>query len=277
MMPREMMTRKAMPTIVASFLLLAAVGAGAEEEKQAPAIDPEAVAAVERMGDFLKTLTAYSVHAETTTDEVLVAGPKVQYGGAIEATVRMPDRLRLSFVREDKDDQLFFYDGASLTIWLKDRASWAQAPVPATIAEMIALVRGKYELSLPLDDLIRDAVRKELLKNVTAGIVVGPGQIAGVECDHLGFHQEGADWQLWIEKGDRPLPRKLVITTLGEPSQPQHTEVLTWDLSPKIDDAQFTFTPPEGAQRIVLAEPSAPKSPRATSATPPAAPKQEKH
>jgi len=58
---------------------------------------------------------------------------------------------------------------------------------------------------------------------------------------------------VWIEKGDRPLPRKMVITTLDEPSQPQHTEVLTWDLSPTIDAATFAFTPPEGAQRIVIA------------------------
>jgi hypothetical protein len=256
---------------VASFLLLAAAGARAGEEKKDPAIEPEAVAAVERMGDFLKTLTAYRVHAETTTDEVLVAGPKVQYGGMIEATARMPDRLRVSFVREAKDEQEFFYDGSTLTVWLKERASWASAPVPATVAEMIALVRGKYDLALPLDDLIRDAVRKELLKDVTAGIVVGPGRVAGVECDHLGFHEDDVDWQIWIEKGDRPLPRKLVITTLAEPSQPQHTEVLTWDLSPKIDDAQFTFTPPEGAQRIVLAEPAAAKKRTEAPA------KQEKH
>ncbi|MFI5183679.1 MAG: DUF2092 domain-containing protein [Vicinamibacteria bacterium] len=256
---------------LAVLLSVAAVGAGAAEEKKDPAIEPEAVAAVERMGDFLKTLTAYSVHAETTTDEVLVAGPKVQYGGTIEATVRMPDRLRLSSVREDKDEQQFFYDGSTLTVWLKEQASWASAPVPPTVAEMIALVRGKYALALPLDDLIRDAVRKELLKDVKAGIVVGPGRVAGVDCDHLGFHEDDVDWQLWVEKGERPLPRKLVITTLGEPSQPQHTEVLTWDLSPKVDDAEFRFTPPEGAQHIVLAEPAA------TVVKTPAASKQEKH
>ncbi len=244
---------------MASLVILLPAGAGAAEEKAPPPIEPEAVAAVERMGDFLRTLTAYHVHAETTTDEVLVAGPKVQYGGVLEATVRMPDRLRLSFVREDKDEQQFFYDGTTLTIWLKEQASWASAAVPPTVVEMIALVRGKYGLALPLDDLIREAVRKELLKDVKAGIVVGPGRVADVECEHLGFHEDDVDWQLWIEKGDRPLPRKLVITTLGEPSQPQHTEILTWDLSPKADDAQFTFTPPEGAQRIVLAEPAAPK------------------
>lgn len=241
---------------MAALLILAAGAAGAQESKEAPAIEPETVATVKRMSDFLKTLTAYRVQAETTTDEVLVAGPKIQYGGAIEATVRMPDRLRLSAVREDKEEQQFFYDGKTLTVWLKERNSWASAEVPPTVGEMIAQVRAKYEIALPLDDLIREALRGELLKNVTAGIVIGSGRVGGVECDHLGFHEDAIDWQIWIEKGSRPLPRKLVITTLGEPSQPQHTEVLTWDLSPKTDDAQFAFTPPAGAQRIVIAEPS---------------------
>ena len=240
---------------MASLLILAAATAGAQDTKDAPAIEPEAIATVKRMGEYLKTLTAYRVQAETTTDEVLVAGPKVQYGGTIEAIVRVPDRLRLSAVREDKEEQQFFYDGKTLTVWLKERTSWAQAPMPATVGEMIAQVRAKYGIALPLDDLIRDALRGELLKDVTAGIVIGSGRIAGVECVHLGFHGNAIDWQLWVEKGGQPLPRKLVITTLGEPSQPQHTEVLTWDLSPKTDDALFTFTPPTGAQRIVIAEP----------------------
>lgn len=242
--------------VLASLLVLSAALASAQAGKEAQAIEPEAVAAVNRMSDYLKTLTAYRVQAETTTDEVLVAGPKIQYGGTIDATVRMPDRLRLSAVREDREEQQFFYDGKSLTVWLKERTSWAQAPVPATVGEMIAQVRAKYGIALPLDDLIRDALRGELLKDVTAGIVIGSGRIAGVECEHLGFHEDAIDWQIWIEKGSRPLPRKLVITTLGEPSQPQHTEVLTWDLRPMTDDAQFTFTPPAGAQRIVIAEPS---------------------
>jgi hypothetical protein len=240
---------------LASLLVLGAGTVRAQGSKEAPAIEPEAAATIKRMSDYLKTLPAYRVQAETTTDEVLVAGPKIQYGGTIEATVRMPDRLRLSAVREDREQQQFFYDGKTLTVWLKDRASFASAEVPGPVGEMIAQVRAKYGIALPLDDLIREAIRGELLKDVTAGIVIGSGRIAGVECEHLGFHEDAIDWQIWVEKGSRPLPRKLVITTLTEASQPQHTEVLTWDLSPKTDEAQFTFTPPAGAQRIVIAEP----------------------
>jgi hypothetical protein len=220
----------------------------------APAIEPAAAAAVDRMGDYLKTLSAFAIHVETTTDEVLIAGPKVQYGGAIDATYRAPDRLRMRIARDEENDQQFFYDGATLSLWIEAKKEWAGVSMTGTVAEAIAAVESKYDVTFPLGDLLGRAARKELLTDVEAGIVIGTGRVAGVECDHLGFHQAGADWQLWIEKGDRPLPRKMVITTLGEPSQPQHSEILTWDVSPKIDAAMFTFTPPAGAQRIVIAE-----------------------
>lgn len=250
------------------LMLVATIGVASAEEQAkaaaAPAIDPEALAAVQKMEAYARTLTSYSIHADTTTDEVLLAGPKVQFGGSLDATLRLPNRMRLTVARDDKDTQEFFYDGSTLTVWIKDRNVWASAPAAPTIGEMVSQTRKKYDLSFPLDDLIRGATTGQLMNGVTAGMVVGTGMVAGVGCDHLGFHKEGLDAQLWIEKGDHPLPRKIVITTLSEPTQPQHTEVLTWDLTPKIDDAMFVFTPPTGAEKIVFAEPDhAAKAPKA--------------
>ena len=229
-------------------------GARSDAVVTAPAIEPAAAAAVRRMGDYIKSLSGFAVHAETATDEVLIAGPKVQYGGTIDATYRAPDRLWMRVAHDERDDQQFFYDGATLSLWIEAKKQWASVAMAGTVAETITGVESKYDVTFPLGDLLARAARQDLLTDVEAGIVIGTGRVAGVECDHLGFHQAGADWQVWIEQGDRPLPRKMVITTLGEPSQPQHVETLTWDLSPKIDSATFTLTPPEGAQRIVIAE-----------------------
>jgi hypothetical protein len=170
-------------------------------------------------------------------------------------------------VRDDEDDQQFFYDGTNLSLWVEAKHVWTSVPASGTVADTIALVQSKYDISFPLGDLLSRAARKELLTNVEAGVVIGTSRVGGAECDHMGFHQAGADWQLWIEKGARPLPRKLVITTLDEPTQPQHTVVLTWNLAPTIDAATFTFAPPAGAQRIVIAERSA--APAAKSASAP--------
>jgi len=223
-----------------------------------PAVEPAAAAAVDRMGDYIKALKTFSIQAETSTDEVLMAGPKVQYGGSVDLTYQSPDKLRMRVIRDDMDDQQFFYDGATLTFWVPAQKVYASVPMTGLVPDTIATVESKYDVSFPLGDLLSRAARKELMKGVEAGIVVGTGRVNGVECDHLGFHQAGADWQLWIEKGDRPLPRKLVITTLTEPSQPQHEVVMTWNLTPAASDNNFSFAPPEGAQRIVIAERAAP-------------------
>jgi hypothetical protein len=238
----------------ASMAQQAAKAVPATAATRAPAVDPAAIAAINRMGDYLKTLKAFSIHADTTTDEVLLSGPKVQFGGTIDLTFRDPDGLHIVFRRDDLDESRYFYNGKLLTVWVPAKKVYAGIVTPATFGSTVEFVREKYDLNFPLGDALLMAARGELLKDVKAGVVIGTGRVAGVDCDHLGFHQDGVDWQIWIEKGERPLPRKMLVTTLTEASQPQHSEVLTWDLSPKIDPAVFTFVPPEGANRIAIAE-----------------------
>jgi hypothetical protein len=59
------------------------------------------------------------------------------------------------------------------------------------------------------------------------------------------------DWQIWIEDGDKPLPRKLILTSKQVKGEPQFTVVIrNWDLTPKLTDQEFSFTPPKGAKKI---------------------------
>ena len=88
--------------------------------------------------------------------------------------------------------------------------------------------------------------------DIKGAIAVGPSLVWGVECDQYAFRQDDVDWQLWIEKGKTPVPRKLVITTRQEEGQPQYVAVLRWDLAPKLDDKTFVFAPPKDARRIVF-------------------------
>ena len=73
-------------------------------------------------------------------------------------------------------------------------------------------------------------------------------------CEQYAFRQEGIDWQIWIQLGEFPLPRKLVIRTLTDDAKPQHSEVLTWNLAPSFSEDAFTFVPPAGVNRITIAE-----------------------
>jgi hypothetical protein len=59
-----------------------------------------------------------------------------------------------------------------------------------------------------------------LIKGVQEARYVGMSQIADTKCHHLAFRQKLLDWQLWVEDGDKPLPRKLVITYKRQYAEP---------------------------------------------------------
>ena len=82
---------------------------------------------------------------------------------------------------------------------------------------------------------------------------LGPSAVDGTSCEHYAFRQDDVDYQIWIQKGEFPLPRKVVITTTTDAARPQYSATYTWNLAPSFNDAAFTFVAPADAKKIVLA------------------------
>ncbi len=79
--------------------------------------------------------------------------------------------------------------------------------------------------------------------------------VLGVPCEHLAFTQTNIDWQIWIEDGAKPVPRKFLITYKDEPGSPQFTALFSnWDFETKLPDFVFKFEPPAGASKIKVKE-----------------------
>ena len=114
-----------------------------------------------------------------------------------------------------------------------------------------SLVFDRYGFSVPISDLVYSDPYKALTGHVQHGFWVGLHAVDGTPCHHLAFLQETIDWQIWIEDGPRPVPRKLLITYKDEPGSPQYTARLSgWDFHPRISDGWFEFRPPVGADQI---------------------------
>jgi hypothetical protein len=246
--------------LAAALLLLSSAGeaqqtpppAAPAETPKPPAVAPEAISALAKMGAFLRTLKTFAVRADTTTDEVLDTGQKIQLDSTLELRVRRrPDRLRAD-VRSARIERQFFYDGKTLTLYGARLKYYATTEAPPTIQELLDLAEQRYGLTIPLEDLFYWGSDTARSGDIQGAFVVGPSRIGGVECDQYAFREEAVDWQIWIERGKTPLPRKLVITTRQEEGQPQYVAVLRWDLAPRLDDKTFTFTPPKDARRIVF-------------------------
>jgi hypothetical protein len=214
-------------------------------------VDPNVVKALDQMGAYLRTLTAFDVEATTSTDEVLDTGQKVQFDGTVHLQVRRPDKLHAE-IKTDRKHREFFYDGKTFTVFGPQVDYYATVPAPPTLRELVTVLAERFGIEIPLADLFFWGSEDDRAANLRSAIDLGPATVAGTECEQYALRQEGVDWQVWIQKGDSPLPRKLVITTTSDPAQPQYVSVLKWNLNPKLSDATFSFSPPQGAMRIVL-------------------------
>jgi hypothetical protein len=108
---------------------------------------------------------------------------------------------------------------------------------------------------MPMADLLCGDTYESLLANVESGTYVGLHSVGDVPCHHLLMRQENIDWQIWIDAGKVPMPRKLVITFKRNPGQPQYVATMDdWNLSPAISQETFKFTPPAGAKVVSMDE-----------------------
>jgi hypothetical protein len=217
---------------------------------QAPAVQPEVDQLLRKMSDYLGGLKQFSVQTENTLEVILRSGEKIQYDSPAEALVQRPDKLH-AVRKADIVNQEFYYDGKTLTLYNPDQKYYATVPAPPTIDQAIDFARDYLDVYAPGSDLLYKDPYKVLMEDVVSGLYVGMSVVGGVKCHHLAFRGNEVDWQIWIEDGDKPLPKKFVITTKWMTGAPQFTvSINKWDLSPKFSEAVFTFVPPKDAHRI---------------------------
>src|SRR4249919_1126883 len=245
--------------LMPALLLGLSMPAFAQEAAPAAAADPgqyitpEAKAVMDRMNTYMKGLQAYTIQAHGTRDEVVAHGYKLQNNEAAALSVQRPNKMRAE-VRGDVRDRDFVYDGKTIVIHSPDDNAYASAPATENLGALISDLL-EADVELPLVDVLYQATAGTLTENVRNGLLVGDSIVEGVLCDHLAFRQTDTDWQLWVEKGARPLPRKIVITTRDEVGDPQFSAVMTWDVTPKFDKDSFTFDPPKDANHVQFVQP----------------------
>jgi len=231
-------------------LVLWGLGAMGGAQEPSSTIDPEADGILRQMSDYLNTLEQFTVQTENTVDILFLSGQKIQYDRVVHVSVRRPNRLHAT-IDGDRLDQEFFYNGSSITLFTKNPNVYASIKAPSSVEEALESAETSVGLVAPFSDLICRNSYDILMKDVWAGFYIGLGKVNGVECHHLAFRGSETDWQVWIEKGDKPLPRKFIITSKWVTGAPQFTGLMRkWDLSPKLDESLFTFVPPKGAAKI---------------------------
>jgi hypothetical protein len=228
-------------------------GVHAAASQQRPAVSEEASAALMRMGQTLRA-EQFSFQARTIRVHPDANGQPLHIFHTLKAIVHRPNRLLVDVTGDDGATKLAF-DGKTVTVFSVTQKKYAAIPVPeGTIAGMLTEAVGRLGIDFPLADFLTDAPDKAFLTGVTEGTVVNTVTIDGIPCLHMFFSQPpGIELELWVEKNDQSLPRRLIVTYRTLPGQPNFVaEFSDWNFNVHPSEANFAFQPPADATQVQL-------------------------
>ena len=115
---------------------------------------------------------------------------------------------------------------------------------------MVAKLEKEYGVSLPLGELAESDPDAVLTRGVDLAHYVGVHNVEGVHCHHVVLQRPDLDLQIFVEVGDKPLPRKLVFEYPNRLGSPQYTASITeWNLgAPKAE--LFAAKVPKDAAKV---------------------------
>lgn len=203
------------------------------------------------MSEYLAGQKSLSAKFDSDIEVVTPELQKIQFTSSGVMKMNRPDKLRIRRTGGYADVELV-YDGKVVSLYGNNAKSYVQTDLAGTVDQMIDTLQSKSGAGLPGADLLLSNSYDQLMADVIEGRHVGQGVVDGVECEHLAFRGSETDWQIWIEPGAKPVPRKWVITSKTVTGAPQYTlKIKEWKTDANAD-ADFAFKAPADATKVAL-------------------------
>jgi hypothetical protein len=215
-----------------------------------PKIDPRVDQLLNRSCDDVASSKAFTFHAEITFDQVLPSKVKLQFAAAADYAVQRPDQFAVDF-HSDLGAKDIWYSGNNVTILDPPHMVYATVEVPPSIDGMMERLEEIHNLSIPLADLAYSHPCEMFRKGVIYAAYIGINDVAGEDCDHLALAKNDVDWQIWLQRSGKHLPRKIVINYGNAPGSPEYIAVLSdWKFPESVPASTFRADLPKDAKRI---------------------------
>jgi hypothetical protein len=212
----------------------------------------DAAKLLKAMADYTAAQKSISATFDSDVEVVTPELEKIQFTSSGKLQLARPDKLRVSRTGGYADVQLV-YDGKTVSIYGNNAKAYVQADLAGTVDQLVDLIQAKSGAAMPGTDLLLTNAYDELMSSVIQARHIGQGVVDGVECEHLAFRGADTDWQIWIESGARPAPRKYVITSKTLAGAPQYTlRIKDWKTDAIADADAFVFKPPSGVTKVDL-------------------------
>lgn len=213
--------------------------------------DARAIEVLTSMSAYTSDLDQFVVKGLMFTDARLAAGLMVS--NSVEGEIVI-DRSRSSAHIKTFDGvgtkEIYFHEGL-VTVYSSEGKLYGQAEIPSDLDAALEFVLEELDIEAPLMDLIyKDAGGQLVDADDAVFYLTDKSRIDGIDCHQIAIRGPEVDIQLWIEEGDQPVLRKIVMTSKWEGGAPRFVSELSWDMAPKVDPEIFEFKAPEGATNI---------------------------
>jgi len=204
------------------------------------------------MADYTAGQKSISASFDSDIEVITSELQKIQFTSSGQLKMARPDKLRLRRTGGYADVEMV-YDGKTLSLYGNNAKAYVQTDLPGTVDDLIDALQTRTGAAMPGTDLLLSNAFDQLTSDVEISEHIGQGVVDGVECEHLAFRGHETDWQIWIQTGAQPIPRKFVITSKTLAGAPQYTlRIKDWKTYPIADPDAFAFKPPQGATKVSL-------------------------
>lgn len=231
--------------IVCTVVIESLAPAGAEPLQTPRQTSSRAGAASDTFSRLSSYLVANPIDFQTSFD-VSSKILDTDLRGKMHVISRQPNLLRLETSSGPR--YLVVSDGTTLTIYNVAQRKYAQFNAPASSSAAISLFTGLMSVESQVLRFFEGV--KAVAEGKAQATAVGHDNVGHRQCDRFTVvGQLGENWEAWLEQADVPLPCKLVSWNSDDPTVVQ-TNVFSWTQNPAITQGTFTFTAPNGAEKV---------------------------
>lgn len=212
--------------------------------------DEKAVEVLKQMDAYTDAMTTYVVSTESYHDESIGPGLVISNPVSSRITVDRPGSLHSVSRSASTTSEIYLHEG-KLTVFSAERNFYTRADVPAALDEGLLFSLEKFDVEMPLLDLlVLKSLDRLVSEEMSVRYVSGDSAIRGVTCHLVLISGPNVDMQIWIEKGENPVPRRTLMTYKQGAGMPRNDVFIDWKAAEGFAATEFNFEPPEGAIEI---------------------------
>jgi hypothetical protein len=212
--------------------------------------DQRALDVLNKMAVYSASIGRFVITGQTHTDARFDVGLVISNPRESQLYVDRSGSLFVTSFDGIDTSEIYIHDGM-LTVSGTKHNYYARTKAPEDLETALHFALDQFDVETPLMDFVfADAFSHLLEDQDTIIYLTDKSRIRGIDCHHIVVRGPEVDMQLWIEEGDKPVTRKIQITSILEKGSPRYYAFLDWNVQPDFDPGIFNFVAPEDSMEI---------------------------